>query len=252
MVTRNLQSGRTQLWLVLVLVGLAIGGWAGLEFLGDAGGVRREARDGAPHPMLVHSEFEPRQSLPLPQVPAPAVQDVPFDELDPGILDGVEGAEEEASSLSQSSMDHVPRERFPHRLFVSPDVFEEKYAGASLDDLAMAKALVKEQSLAVRFQAIDHFFDTGQGVSWVVDPTGQLAGDDEPALVGPTDGLLQVARSEPLGDGQRVIKRKGALPWEEYVAYYDLQDEVFWLNRQRSKREEALGEAAKEAAKQGK
>jgi len=136
-----------------------------------------------------------------------------------------------AAQAAESGLDlpHVPRGSNTHRLFVDPNLFELRYAEASMEELVLAKHHVETEYFELLPQAIDDVFERGLYEEEIIE--APISGDLTYPDATPSFGLGSVSRAVNLDDGRRLIKR-AEIPWEEYQHVYDLQDETLWLGRE--------------------
>jgi hypothetical protein len=144
------------------------------------------------------------------------------------------------ATLGQSDLPHYMRDNNPFRSFVTKEHFEEKYSGASTDDLVVSKARLEIESQKLGTLAMDDYFDSGSGESSLVESSVPWS-EDAPRPKGKKSyGLVQVAKSQPFGT--QLLQQRGELPWDRYTALYDLKDELSWVNRELWRRGKELKE----------
>ncbi|HZL99908.1 MAG TPA: hypothetical protein VFD43_06620, partial [Planctomycetota bacterium] len=139
----------------------------------------------------------------------------------------------EAAPAGEPEVPHEWRDGNPHRQYVSPEYFEQKYAGATDEELLAAhEALGKELPHLMNAAAVA-WMEAGGGESVVVPrpPPGEIE-------MGPGEksyGLALTSRTRDAADGQ-LLKQSGLLPWEGNQSYYDRSDEQRWLGGELKRR----------------
>lgn len=165
------------------------------------------------------------------------------DELQPWRLVSEEPRDQPAATVAQAAPEvndvrHLYRDGNPYRMYVDPQVFAERYADATLEELRSAKSVVEARSHDLGAKAGNEFLDAGRG-EFELTPRAESL---DAVPVPPAEesyGLINMRRTQVTSNGELAVE-KGRLPWEEYKAVYDLQDELFWLIHEIRKRERDL------------
>ncbi len=134
---------------------------------------------------------------------------------------------------------HVARDGRPARLYVDDSVFEDRWAGASLDELELARLRLTDDVGRSTQTALNEYFDLGGGTQSVVARESVDIDARPPPTPLQEKGLIKGSRSEVMPDG-RLLMTKGALPWHEFTELYNQQDEVMWLLGEIHRRKKAL------------
>jgi hypothetical protein len=133
---------------------------------------------------------------------------------------------------------HLYRDGNPYRMYVDPQVFAERYADATLEELRSAKSDVEAKSHDLVAKAGNAFLDAGRGEFELTPRAESLDAVPSPPAE-ESYGLINTRRTQVTSNGELAVE-KGRLPWEEYKSVYDVQDELFWLMREIRKRERDL------------
>lgn len=145
---------------------------------------------------------------------------------------GGESSQQEESvswlgDLSVSNLPHVAYEGNPFRSFVPREVFADRYRGATNDELEAAKELLHDETSRLMTQESEKLIVSGRADIEVVDRS-EIADDSPMPPKGIRDNLVTTRRTEVLPSGDLLVQT-AKLPWDEYVALYDLQDELCWV-----------------------
>lgn len=167
----------------------------------------------------------------------PAADSEDLDQLHPLVdeLPASAGAVEPEAAPDEKVDRHVYRDGNPYRMYVAPQVFAERYADASLEELQSARSAIEKQVHESVARAGNEFLDAGRGEFELIPRAESL----DQAATAPAEesfGLINTRRTQVTAGGELAVE-KGRLPWEEYKSVYDIQDELFWLMREIRKRE---------------
>ena len=180
---------------------------------------------------IAREDAEPAESPPLParQEDRVALPVVPTDRV-PALAAATESLPVQASAPSMDAsvaavIPHEQREGNPYRQFVSPEYFEQKYAGATKEELEAAKAALSEEIPRLMGEASKAYLDAGGG-EVEVRPRPETLDTSEKGEK--SFGLVLTERSNVLPSGE-LRTQSAKLPWDQFTSLYDKQDEQMWL-----------------------
>lgn len=236
-------SGRT-VWAALVLVGLGSLLWAWSRWLGSdaSSGSDRDAlavvtQPKADGPAAAHLHDPLAQTLVAQGVPLPA-HEPPL----PGQPLRADPARADTAVESLEVVPHVTRPGNIHREYVAPEVFEAFYADATDDEIILAQAHLESRVLLLIEDVVQERVGAGlideQEIIDLEKVSAEEIEERDRERGGWNDGLYHNVTSERLPNGL-LIRKHTAIPWDQHVAVYDLQDEVYWLRRERRRRARA-------------
>ncbi|MCB9508316.1 MAG: hypothetical protein H6697_11715 [Myxococcales bacterium] len=152
------------------------------------------------------------------------------------VASGSARAEEVLALPEPEPVPHVNSERSTGRMRVPASYFEDKYAGASLEELIMAQLKVGKDTTKRQQAATEQRYADGLMEEEVVERAASFEEASAGAKSLPADGLIHSQRTLVSDDGGRLIVRRTTLPWEEYTNLYDLLDEQAWLGAEVKRR----------------
>ena len=131
------------------------------------------------------------------------------------------------------ALPHYARIDNPYRLYVPGELFAERYANRPLDQLGATLALLRDEVHSLKIEITNDYLDSGGAETKVIDRPKKY--DETGEFIKPlgkqSHGLVSVIRSEVLSNGQLLVQT-ALLPWERYVSFYDIQDEMFWVQHE--------------------
>lgn len=126
-----------------------------------------------------------------------------------------------------------------HREYVAAELFEDFYAGASDDEIIIAEARIGSRVLGLIEETVQSRLASGlvdeQEIIDLTKVTAEELLEQDRERRGEQDGLYHNVTAERLPNGL-LLRKHLTVPWDAHTSVYDLQDELYWLRRERRRR----------------